>query len=234
MEERKEQRTLLANSRLFRDFSDEVIDALVPLLTPCHFEANNLICLKGDDSDCLYIISKGEVEVSVSSSDGKIILLGTLSGGDVFGEVGLLDKESRTANVTARSDVTLYRLGSADFDKISKLFSVKEWMALTSYICFLFRGVTNNLEETVFLDAGIRIARKLHNLYEQSGDKKGDNSFDISISQENLGRMAGLSREATNKTLSQLEEQGLIACKYKRIEIPDIKKFVAFIEQEEI
>lgn len=227
----KDRRTLLENSRLFKGFSPSVLNAVEPLLVPCRFAAGNLICLKGDESDCLYLIAGGEVEVSVSSSDGKIIMLGALSGGDVFGEVGLLDKEARTANVTAKTDVSLYRLSSTDFDKITKLFGVDELTALTSYICFLFRRVTNSLEETVFLDAAIRVARKIYELYEKSGEKDG-NSFTVAISQENLGRMAGLSREATNKALSRLEESGLIRSEYKKINIPDLARFAAMLDKE--
>lgn len=220
-----EPRKLLENSRLFKGFSPGVIAAILPALTPCTFKSGTMICLKGDVSDCLYLIRKGDVEISVSSTEGKIIVLGTLSEGDVFGEVGLLDKKSRTANVTAKSDVSLYRLSSGDFDKLSQSFGIDEAMALTSYICFLFRRVTNNLEETVFMDASIRIARKILDIYENSDDQTG-NSFIVTISQENLGRMAGLSREATNKALSRLEEAGLIEQKYKNIAIPDVKKFI--------
>ena len=221
-------RKLLENSRLFKSFSPSVIDAILPLLTVCDFKAHQLICMKGDASDCLYIVNKGQVEVSVSSREGKIIILGYLSDGDVFGEVGLLDKQSRTANVTAKTDVSLYRLSSSDFDKITKLFGVDELMALTSYVCFLFRRVANNLEETMFMDAGIRVARKIKELYEKSEDK-GRDTFKVNISQENLGKMVGLSREATNKALSQLEEDGLIERQYKSIFVPEIERFLKLV-----
>lgn len=227
----EEAKKLLENSRLFKGFSADVLHTIVPLLTPCAFEAGALIFLKGEDSDSLYIIRKGEVEISVSSSEGKVILLGSLANGDVFGEIGLLDKKSRTANVTAKTDVSLFRLSSTDFDKITKSFGHAELMALTNYICFMFRSVTNNLEETVFMDASIRIAVKIRNLYEKSGDKQSNN-FTVAISQENLGRMAGLSREATNKALGKLEELGLIERQYKNITVPDIKKFLSALKKE--
>jgi CRP/FNR family cyclic AMP-dependent transcriptional regulator len=224
MDTEQEKRALLENSRLFKEFDQNVIDAIIPCLTIEEYEANNLICLKGDESDCLYILREGEAEITVSSADGKIILLGILASGDVFGEVGLIDKRSRTASVNAKTAVSLYKLTSTDFDKLTVNFGVKEWTALTSYICFLFRGVTNNLEDTIFMDASVRVARKLYNLYE----KKSENTqgpVDIEISQENLGRMAGLSREACNKALSRLEDQGLINLEYKKIIIPDIEDF---------
>lgn len=217
----------LKNSRLFKGFSPNVIEAIAPMLQTCEFSADNLICLKGDESDCLYIIRKGEVEISVSSSDGKIIILGTLSDGDVFGEIGLLDGGTRTASVAAKTDTSLYRLCRKDFDTLATLFGVEELKALTSYICLLFRRATNSLEETAFMDADVRIVRKLHELY-QSSDDKSNNHFKLSISQEGLGRMVGLSREASNKALSHLEDKGLIERQYKAIFIPDIKRFIEF------
>lgn len=219
------RRALLENSRLFRGFAPRVLDAIIPLLSPCRFEADSLICLKGDESDCLYIVREGEAEVTVSSSDGRIVLLGILGEGDVFGEVGLLDRGSRTANVSARTDVSLYRLDSGDFDKITALFGVDEFMALSAYICFLFRGVANNLEDTVFMDAGVRIARKIQILHERGAAEPDGEGFSIGLSQETLGRMAGLSREATNKALAGLEDKGLIRLAYKKIIVPDAEKF---------
>lgn len=223
---------LLEGSRLFGRFDANVIQATIPLLSTCRFEAGSLVCLKGDESDSLYLISEGQAEVSVSSRDGKIIMLGSLSPGDVFGEVGLLDGEARTANVMACTDLELYRLSSAGFAELTKMFGVKEWIALSSYICFLFRRVTNNLEETLFLDASIRVARKILVLHKES--RHGShNNFQVTISQENLGRMAGLSREATNKALSKLEDMGLIFREYKKIIVPDIAKLAMIADSEQ-
>lgn len=42
--------------------------------------------------------------------------------------------------------------------------------------------------------------------------------------------MAGLSREATNRALSHLEEKGLIEHKYKRVVVPDVKRFLAVLK----
>lgn len=229
MDEAQAKKLLLKHSRLFSNFDERIIDAAVPMLTPCSFEEGQLVCLKGDESDSLYLIVSGAVEVSVSSHDGKIILLGTLSRGDVFGEVGLIDGDVRTANVVAASDLQLYRVSSESFKELTRMFGVNEWMALSSYICFLFRGVTNSLEEALFLDAGIRVARKIMVLH-QRDHAPVDKNFQISISQENLGRMAGLSREATNKALSRLEDMGLISREYKKIVVPDVARLETAIK----
>ncbi len=212
---------VLRKSELFRDFSENVLNTMVPWLDKCEFQKGNVICMKGDESDCLYIIDKGEAEINVSSMEGKVITLGVLSDGDVVGEIGLLDKGPRTANVIARTDIQMYKLSRDDFEKLLESFGPKELKAVTSYICYLFRRATNSLEETAFMDADVRVARKMVELFEaENSEKRTD--VELVISQVALGQMSGLSREATNKALSHLENEGLLKREYKKIVIPDI------------
>jgi CRP/FNR family cyclic AMP-dependent transcriptional regulator len=222
-------KTLLQESELFCGFSEDVLDTMIPLLVSCVFQKGNVVCLKGDESDCLYIIDTGEAEINVSSVEGKVITLGVLSPGDVVGEVGLLDGGPRTANVIAKTDAHMYKLSREEFEKLLASFGPKELKAVTSYICYLFRRATNSLEETAFMDADIRVARKILELYE---DKQTDQrqDFELVISQVLLGQMSGLSREATNKALSHLEDEGLVKREYKKIVIPDVD---ALIEKSE-
>jgi CRP/FNR family cyclic AMP-dependent transcriptional regulator len=230
----KEKRRLVEQSCFFKGFDKEIIDGILPLMTECRFNAENAICLKGDDSDSLYLISEGMVEISVSSKDGKVIVLGMMGKGDVFGEIGLLDNGSRTADVTAKSDMILYRLSGRDFTEMTKKFSLNEWQAVTTYVCDLFRRVTNNLEEAAFLDTNVRVIKKILDIYKRSPEaEKGRGAFKLNLSQEMLGRMVGLSREATNKTLSRLAEEGLIESKYKHIMVPRIEVLRGMIEREE-
>lgn len=220
-EQKRDIKTVLRENEFFRDFSADVLETVIPLLSPCDFKKGNVICMKGDDSDCLYVIEKGEAEINVSSVEGKVITLGVLSDGDVVGEIGLLDRGPRTANVIARTDIQMYKLSRDDFETLLKSFGPTELKAVTSYICYLFRRATNSLEETAFMDADIRVARKLIELYEAEHTDKTA-GFELVISQVALGQMSGLSREATNKALSHLEREGLVKREYKKIVIPDV------------
>lgn len=235
MNQELQKRSLVENSNFFRGFNSTLIDAIVPKLEACSFFADETICFKGDQSDCLYIVGEGEAEVSVSSRDGKIIVLGSLSQGDAFGEIGMLDRGTRTANVVAKTDIRLYRLSTKDFNEIAKGFGLREWAAITAYICLMFRSVTKNLEETNFLDTGNRVLKKILDIYDRSSaEEKAATSFQLNISQETLGRMVGLSREATNKILSRFAEEGLIERKYKHILVPDIARLRKIATKEDL
>ncbi len=77
-----------------------------------HYEAGEYIFRQGDWGDALYIISRGEVDVVKETPEGDQILT-TLHAGEMFGEVALLHKSTRTASIRCRTpvDVILIRRG---------------------------------------------------------------------------------------------------------------------------
>jgi CRP/FNR family cyclic AMP-dependent transcriptional regulator len=70
----------------------------------------------GDPGHALYIVRSGEVEIFVKNDQGEKIVLETSKPGDVFGEVSLLDNGTRTAWVTAISNVEVLRLDREHFE----------------------------------------------------------------------------------------------------------------------
>jgi CRP-like cAMP-binding protein len=60
-------------------------------------------------------ILAGAVKISVSSADGREIVLTTLCEGDIFGEIALLDAHPRTADAIAMTDCELMVIERRDF-----------------------------------------------------------------------------------------------------------------------
>ena len=67
----------------------------------------------GDIGDSMYFIVKGDIKIL----KGNLELV-TLKKGDYFGEMALLDGESRSADAVTSTDSILLRLDANDFDKI--------------------------------------------------------------------------------------------------------------------
>jgi CRP-like cAMP-binding protein len=74
---------------------------------------NEVIIRDGEQTDGLYVVLTGEVEVRKHNQ-----LLGTLKEGDVFGEISLLHKTPATATVLASRYTTVLRLPREDFDQL--------------------------------------------------------------------------------------------------------------------
>ncbi len=89
-------------------------------LEPVRYNPGSVIFHKGDSADRFYIIVKGQVEVVLQHTSGKEMVGATISSGQYFGEIGLLQGGKRTATVraTAKSEVIVMGLERETFSNL--------------------------------------------------------------------------------------------------------------------
>ena len=80
------------------------------------FASGELIIRQGDHGDAGYIIVEGECEVFKQDRDERIPLT-TLGAGDVFGEMAILNGETRTASVVALEATTVKVVRRETFER---------------------------------------------------------------------------------------------------------------------
>ena len=66
---------------------------------------NSMICVEGEPADVLFILAEGECEVIKSAPNGRKYKVAVLTGGCLFGQVGVMTLAHRTASVQARGRV---------------------------------------------------------------------------------------------------------------------------------
>jgi ABC-type lipoprotein export system ATPase subunit len=83
-------------------------------LEPVTYPPGAVIFRQDDPADKFYIIVKGQVEIAIQHSRGEEIVSGTLSSGQYFGEMGLLQnsKRSATVRVSREAEAVLNESGS--------------------------------------------------------------------------------------------------------------------------
>lgn len=108
---------LAARFPLFASLTPEQREVLVLHFQPHTAEPGERIIRAGDRADALYLISKGEVEVTV---DGQRI--NTRGPGELFGEMALLSGTPRTADVTALDYSRFAMLSGRDFHRFLRRY----------------------------------------------------------------------------------------------------------------
>ena len=114
----------LLKFKIFEDLSLEELDTVLEISDEVSFKPGEIILEEssyGADSD---IILQGNVKVELQASqinsDDKLNKrLTVLKGSDVFGEMGLLRKRRRSAQVTAYSELTVLKVNQK---KLFQLF----------------------------------------------------------------------------------------------------------------
>ena len=78
------------------------------------YEKGEIIIRENEVGEVAYIIQNGSVEISREINNKKIILA-TMSDGQIFGEMGMLDESPRSATVTAIENTLLREIHRDDF-----------------------------------------------------------------------------------------------------------------------
>jgi CRP-like cAMP-binding protein len=107
----------IRNIDLFRPLSDEELTAAAASFRHLHYSTGERIIQEGEPGDSFFVIDRGEVEVSKTLA-GARRTLARLMEGQFFGEMALLTGERRSATVVAASDVDVFMLDKAGFEKV--------------------------------------------------------------------------------------------------------------------
>lgn len=102
---------------VFRPLCEDELRLAAAAFRHVHYSRGERVLDEGDAGDSFFVIDHGEVEVSkrVGAASHN---LAWLRAGQFFGEMALLTGESRTATVTAASDVDLFTIDKAGFESI--------------------------------------------------------------------------------------------------------------------
>ena len=175
------------------------------------------IVTQGQPGDSFFVLVKGRVAVSILSPEGREVVLSTLSAGDHFGEMALLDEAPRSATVTAveRSELAVLTR-EAFFDLLQGNFVLFRGL-LATYSRWL-RHANATIEGLASLDVKGRLARYFRDLAEERGRRAGGGWIVVvRPSQREIADTIGSSRETVSRTMSQLARENLIVPKGKAI-----------------
>jgi CRP/FNR family transcriptional regulator, cyclic AMP receptor protein len=181
-----------------------------------HFPKGTYVCHRGDRLDYWTGVVSGLVKISTISHSGKAMTFAGAGAGGWFGEGSMIKDEPRKYDLVAIRDTRLAMMPRSTF---MWLFDNS-----TGFNRFLVRQLNERLGQFIatteydrMLGPKARVARNLSWLFNPvlyPGTRD-----EIEISQEELGLLAGLSRPVVNRSLRELEEEGLLAVSHNRITV---------------
>ncbi len=183
------------------------------------YAAGAFICMKGESVDSWMGIIDGLGKMASHWTTGKTTLLTWISSGGWFGEGSLLKNEPRRYDVMA-----LRRTRVALMSRNTFLWLMDHSIPFNRYLITQLNERLGQfigmMENERLLDPDARVARCLAGLFNPvlyPGTARL-----LQISQEELGYLAGVSRQRANQALRTLEDAGLVRSEYGGIDILDL------------
>jgi CRP/FNR family cyclic AMP-dependent transcriptional regulator len=171
------------------------------------FPQGAYICHRGDRLDAWTGVTSGLIKLSTVSQSGKAVTLAGLRAGGWFGEGTVLKNEPRRYDLVALRATRMAMMNRPTF-----LWLFEHSAAFNR---FLIRQFNERLGQFIalveydrMLDAPARVARSIAWLFNPT--LYPDSERHLEISQEEIGLLAGVSRQAANRSLQALEGEGLI------------------------
>jgi CRP-like cAMP-binding protein len=141
-----EEETLLAGVPLFEDLSQREMDTVQRLLHRRDYAAGEVIFQQGEPGLGMYIIAQGTVSIQSEPSGRELV---SLTDGNFFGEIALLNEVIRTATARAGTDCTLLSLFQPDLlgllDRSPKL-GVKVLLSLARLVGLRLVEVSDEMQ----------------------------------------------------------------------------------------
>lgn len=205
---------ILGANPFFAGFEPAALGKIAAVCRPRRLVSRETLFLKGDAGDGLYAIRRGLIRIGTMDDLGQQMTMNVLGGGDVFGEITLLDGQARTADAVALEETELFFLPRPDF---LALLDREPAIAvqLIALLCARLRNVIDRLEETRFLPSSTRLARRVLVLAADYGN-------DVRASQDELASLTGVTRETVNRHLQDWKRSGVISLGRGRLLIEDV------------
>jgi len=183
------------------------------------------ICHVGDRLESWTGVAEGLVKMSTTSKEGKSATLAGLRSGAWFGEGTVIKAEPRRYDLVALRDTRLALMRRSTF------FWLFEHSA--AFNRFLVHQFNERLAQFIalaetdrMLDSTARLARNLSWLFNPILYPDQDRT--LAISQEELGLLAGISRQMANQGLAKLAALGLIEIGHGAITILDLERLARY------
>jgi CRP-like cAMP-binding protein len=209
----------IALSRWARGLSPEELARARQGMTERRVEAGGFICRNGETPTCWIGVISGLVKMSSDWVTGKTASYTGIPAGGWFGEGSLLKAEPRRYDVIALRDTHIACMKRETFHWLLD-HSIGFNRSIIEQINERLGHFIGLLESERLLDTDGRVARCLAGMFNPVL-YPGQNPR-LTISQEEIGYLAGVSRQRVNRSLKLLEDAGFLQIEYGSITITDL------------
>lgn len=211
LDARSPARVFLSQQPWFGSLEGSMRQTLVDAMLMQRASRGELLIRRGTPVDAWWAVLSGMAKLQTEGPDGRISAFLGVPAGDWFGEGTVLNGGLWRYDVVALRDTTLIGMPLPHFQALYRT-------SLPFNHCLIQRLNLRLGQAMTAIEAGRlrspeeRVAQYL-TMFCGSGVRK------ITLSQEDLGHLAGLSRQTINRVLKTFEANGWISLEFSRVDV---------------
>ena len=208
-----EEREAINTGRWFSSLSPSLRHDILRCAYVKRLKDGDLISARGDPPEEWMACAKGAVRVSSTSLSGKQITFTYVEPGIWFGDVAILDGDTRTHDVYAHGETTILCVAKADFQKILASH-VELYDAMLRLQARRIRQLFGLVEDLNTLPLRSRLAKQLLHLARSYGVPSlhhgSETRIGLYLAQEEWAQLLGASRQRVNQELKAMEREEIL------------------------
>ena len=208
---------------------------LEPGLAEALVEAGRLVRLptgawshgEGDPETGIFVVIEGAVQLFAEAPGDRQVLVGHVERGGTIGQANRFGGGPRIVTAIAVVPSQLLVVSDAALTRLSAAWP-DLWKMIAGLAYAQTRVTVQMLAQIVALPPRQRVAACLLALAAITGERP---PVTLSIGQQALGELVGLTRKTVNGLLQEFAKQGLVRLRYAKLEIADPKGLKAVAER---
>ena len=188
------------------------------------FHTGDDLVREGDPADDMFLLIDASVKVTARMDGGGTALLAIRLGGDVIGEIALVDGKGRTATVSAcgYAPVMAVRVGHDEFHGLLNRHPAAA-VSLASAIGRKLRSAVRRHVDSTCCAPKVRLARALLELAEDYGHPGHRGILiGVNLTRIELGTLVGVGETTAQRALRELKRDGLVMDSGRRLLVPGL------------
>jgi CRP-like cAMP-binding protein len=192
----------------FADLTEQDLETLLDRHRLAEVVPGQTLVMEADWGENLMVVISGLAKVRSFNADGEESVLSLVGGGELLGEISVLDGDARSAYVVTLSTVRLLKLQGRGFQAVLAK-NVNLALGIARLEAARLRdlnrrfGIQKSDATTRLLDALAYLARK-------SSGVDDPLALMPPLSQGEIAILAGLARETASRTMSKLKTKGVV------------------------
>jgi CRP/FNR family transcriptional regulator, cyclic AMP receptor protein len=176
------------------------------------FTAGEVLYFAGEEASWMVGLAEGILEVTFPLVSDEPVVIHRAEPGFWTGEMSVLPGQTRLISIAAATNVRVFVVSASSIHRILTA-DPRHWKSLFDLSLLNSRIAVTLLAEALALSPRARVARILLRLAGADGAVPG--------SQEDLGRLLGMTRSSVRRALTSLIELGAVESGYGRLSVRD-------------